>query len=894
MSTMTGAVGSTEKRNSPKPDKAKILQALRYYLRDGQPVELRVLHARTPSYRVPHTVSGYFDDPEKLANAAIGLDGAPGVYITINPVDPALLARARNRAADIDKRGTTTQDNNVPRRRFLPIDFDAVRPTGISSTDAEHVAAIERARGAMAWLRETLGFPAGIITDSGNGAHITLPIDLPGDDEGLVNDCIHAIKARFEDDVVEVDEKVGNASRILKLPGTVSRKGEDDPDRPHRVSEILEAPETLVDVPIEKLRALAAMAPKAAIKTKASRTEAGQWSMNARTGVTGDFGGFDLEGWARRCGVVLPPPDVFKGEKGSGLRYVFDTCPWNPDHTDRSFCIIKFDGEGVHAGCHHKGCAGKDWKDFRAMYDAGWQRPVVQSLGAVAADGFKSQQQTDRETRHASAIPPFKPMPLDCFPEAVRDYIITASNAIGVDPAFVAVPLLAALASAIGDSRRIRLKHGWTEPPSIFAALIAPSGSMKTPALGAGTEPTKHKQDNAFRDHARAMSDYAEAKAAHDAEYKGKKNAPAPPLEPIPMRYLTSDPTVEALLNLLCENPRGLLVCKDELAGWIRSFNEYKGGKGGDLAHWLSIWSAASVIIDRKTAGKKTIYVPQPVVSVVGTIQPGTLAAMLTTELFETGGTARVLFTEPPVRIKQWTEFEIPFGEVARLRAVFDELYRLQPHTDDAGARSAIELPLSADAKPLWVEWFNNHAERIAAADPHMGAALSKLEAYGARLSLIMQLARAATEGGSDTEVEAESIRCGTTLADWFLYETERVYRGLGEGEASRRVRKLEEYIQAKGGTVTVRNYRRWKNLGGPSGEDEAVAELQVLVGAGRAKWDVVKGEFGRTSKTLRLLGATDKTPDATEATPDNDSENGVPAVLSVVSKRDIGVGGGV
>lgn len=586
--------------------------------------------------------------------------------------------------------------------------------------------------------------------------------------------------------------------------------------------------------------------------------------------------------------------------------------PMHDGHAHTPFDLVCFYEYGGKCGEAVKGLAremnipplkGKSRGEFdgnwtfiagRGLVEEKEERPVVQSLGAVAADGFKSQQQTDRETRRASAIPPFKPMPLDCFPEAVRDYIITASNAIGVDPAFVAVPLLAALASAIGDSRRIRLKHGWTEPPSIFAALIAPSGSMKTPALGAGTEPAKHKQDNAFRDHARAMSDYAEAKAAHDAEYKGKKNAPAPPLEPIPMRYLTSDPTVEALLNLLCENPRGLLVCKDELAGWIRSFNEYKGGKGGDLAHWLSIWSAASVIVDRKTTGKKTIYVPQPVVSVVGTIQPGTLAAMLTTELFETGGTARVLFTEPPVRIKQWTEFEIPFGEVSRLRAIFDELYRLQPHTDDAGARSAIELPLSADAKPLWVEWFNNHAERIAAADPHMGAALSKLEAYGARLSLIMQLARAATEGGSDTEVEAESIRCGTTLADWFLYETERVYRGLGEGEASRRVRKLEEYIQAKGGTVTVRNYRRWKNLGGPSGEDEAVAELQVLVGAGRAKWDVVKGEFGRTSKTLRLLGATDKTPDATEATPDNDSENGVPAVLSVVSKRDIGVGGGV
>jgi hypothetical protein len=357
--------GAREKRIPPKPDKGEILQALRFYIRDGKPVELRVLNARTPSNRYPHTVSGYFDDAEKLANAAIALDGAPGIYITINPVDPALLARARNRAVDIDKRGTTTQDNNIPRRRFLPIDFDAVRPTGISSTDAEHNAAIERAKAAQDWLRNELGFPAMIRTDSGNGSHLTIPIDLPGDDGGLVNDCIHAIKARFADDAVEVDEKVGNASRILKLPGTVSRKGEDDPDRPHRVSRILEAPDELVDVPVEKLKALAAMAPKAAKKASAA---AGQRIANMAGG-----NGFDLEGWARRCGVSLPPPDIFTGEKGHGLRYVFDICPWNPEHSDRSFCIIKFDGGGVHAACHHKGCTGKGWKDFRAMHDVGWR-----------------------------------------------------------------------------------------------------------------------------------------------------------------------------------------------------------------------------------------------------------------------------------------------------------------------------------------------------------------------------------------------------------------------------------------------------------------------------------------------------------------------------------------
>ena len=47
----------------------------------------------------------------------------------------------------------------------------------------------------------------------------------------------------FSDDCVEIDTSVFNASRITKLYGTITRKGADTEERPHRQSRILDIPD---------------------------------------------------------------------------------------------------------------------------------------------------------------------------------------------------------------------------------------------------------------------------------------------------------------------------------------------------------------------------------------------------------------------------------------------------------------------------------------------------------------------------------------------------------------------------------------------------------------------------------------------------------------------------
>ena len=147
-----------------------VIDTLTLLMEPAQVVELRALDVSTPDYRRPHTVSGYFDDMAKLADAALKLRQAKGLYVTLNPVNPALLARAANRVRDV-REEESTPDTYVLRRRWLPIDCDPVRPSGIAATGDEHQAGLSRAREISATLR-AVGWPDPIDGDGGNSGHL--------------------------------------------------------------------------------------------------------------------------------------------------------------------------------------------------------------------------------------------------------------------------------------------------------------------------------------------------------------------------------------------------------------------------------------------------------------------------------------------------------------------------------------------------------------------------------------------------------------------------------------------------------------------------------------------------------------------------------------------------
>ena len=215
----------------------EIIRSLEVLFEPGAVVELRAFKGR-------ETVSGYYDDHVVLAGEAGRLeDRGYSVNVTLNEVDPALVARAANRVRKV-YREPTTADSAIVRRCWLPLDFDPARPSGVSTTDAEKEAAHQRAMEVREFLRN-LGWPKPVVGDSGNGYHLLYRIDLPNDRESteLVKGVLEALAFKFSDKAVEVDTSTCNAARIWKLYGTTARKGNDTEDRPHRRSKLLQVPE---------------------------------------------------------------------------------------------------------------------------------------------------------------------------------------------------------------------------------------------------------------------------------------------------------------------------------------------------------------------------------------------------------------------------------------------------------------------------------------------------------------------------------------------------------------------------------------------------------------------------------------------------------------------------
>jgi hypothetical protein len=234
----------------PAPSAAEVDRFLAAYTAggDGLVIELRALEV-PQRYGRPLALSGFFDlaDPGPLRRAVAELVGRPageqpeGVYVTLNPVSPALLGRANQRLRPAGKKAMAASDADVLRRRWLLIDVDPTRPAGISSTDEEKAAALAVITGVRRDL-DARGFPAPLVVDSGNGFHLWYRIDLPAADGGRVERTIKGLAGRHNTAAATLDTSVFNPSRIAKLPGTFARKGDDVPGRPHRMARVLEVP----------------------------------------------------------------------------------------------------------------------------------------------------------------------------------------------------------------------------------------------------------------------------------------------------------------------------------------------------------------------------------------------------------------------------------------------------------------------------------------------------------------------------------------------------------------------------------------------------------------------------------------------------------------------------
>src|SRR4051794_11954331 len=217
---------------SLRPDLATIRAFWDALVKPGDTHEVRIPKCRRGPARLFKTTAGYFTEREAAVRAVRPIGGldAPAVYLTLNPVQPELRARANNRL--VTGIAATTSDDQVLGRKHFLIDLDPTRASEIAATDLERADALQ-VRDAVAQYLADRGWPDPIVVGmTGNGGSLLYRIDLPNDDESdtLVERCLAALAVLFDGPSVTVDQTVHNAARVTKLLGTVSAKGDDVPE----------------------------------------------------------------------------------------------------------------------------------------------------------------------------------------------------------------------------------------------------------------------------------------------------------------------------------------------------------------------------------------------------------------------------------------------------------------------------------------------------------------------------------------------------------------------------------------------------------------------------------------------------------------------------------------
>ncbi len=334
-----------------------IRQAVDVLFSANQVIEVRAL-GNTSTY------SGYFNDFNELVRRTEILDctgDVNGIYFVLNELNPKLLARRANRIPKLGKKDNTTSDSDIIKRRWLPIDIDPIRPSGISSSDEEHKKALQKAEEVSRWLSEE-GFPEPILADSGNGAHLLYKIDVDNTDESrhLIERFLEVLSIFHSDERCAIDTAVFNAARIWKLYGTMSRKGDNIPERPHRRAKIIRIPQEISTVPESTILKINSIIPEPVVSEKNNYNNNFQQHpyFPQRTAL-------NLKDWLAANNIDIDDEKKWK----DGTLYVLDQCPFSDAHKYGAYAI-QFSNGAIHIACHHNSCGGNRnrWKELRERY----------------------------------------------------------------------------------------------------------------------------------------------------------------------------------------------------------------------------------------------------------------------------------------------------------------------------------------------------------------------------------------------------------------------------------------------------------------------------------------------------------------------------------------------
>jgi hypothetical protein len=212
-------------------------------------------------------------------------------------------------------------------------------------------------------------------------------------------------------------------------------------------------------------------------------------------------------------------------------------------------------------------------------------------------------------------VPPVDAFDLDLLPGKSRAWAEDVCERMQAPVDFIVVPTMVQAGAIIGRQVGIRPKRAddWLVIPNLYGSVVGRPGLLKTPCMREALGAIHTLEARARREHEREMRQYEAELKVHKIDerisekdiekalkdYKSAREqlirqlveGEAEPDKPRRKRYLTNDPTIEKLGEILRDNPIGVLLYRDELLGFLRAME--RDGREQDRSFYLEAWDGA-------------------------------------------------------------------------------------------------------------------------------------------------------------------------------------------------------------------------------------------------------------------------------------------------------------
>lgn len=408
--------------------------------------------------------------------------------------------------------------------------------------------------------------------------------------------------------------------------------------------------------------------------------------------------------------------------------------------------------------------------------------PLEAGCGLIEEDSIAFTSDSGKTTETPS-------FPLEIFPKAIRDIIEALEEYENYNVDFTSASFLTVFAAAMGNTWSVRFMTGWVSRPIIYMVLVGSPSCGKTPPLQQAVAPLLKLDGEYDMIYCKEMETYRRWERM-SAKQRERHSLPEEMKMPQRKCHVVVDSTVEALIGALRDNPRGVLIYKDEIDSLLSNFNRYNGS---DEGYFLSLFSGTPFKYSRKS-NNEHIFLANPYCSIIGSTQPGRLDEQFGGKRMMNGFSSRFLKVYPEIdKMPSWNDTAMPDGVLEEWGRIIRKVVTVTPSTDQEGKATSIELLFSQEAKLRVIQWkdeVNNKAYAETDSDA-VRALCGKLETYLVRFCLVIQIMHCICgESGMD-KIEPGTAELAIRLTEYFRNMESRIAPEIETGILDNRFTEL-------------------------------------------------------------------------------------------------------